>query len=264
MTTVLGFDARDARMLRNLFQMSLRDKFLGSTLGRVWAIANPLLLLGIFTFMFTVVFPTRLPGSDSSAAFVIWLISGYGPWLSISEGVSTGASSVTANGSLIKNLVFKSELLPMVGTLTGIIPLFVAIAVLTVIMAVTGHAPHWTWIVIPLIAVLQLLLVAGFAFYLASINVFVRDTVLVLPSLLLLSLFASPIFYQVSAYPAVVQNIVSLNPIYLIAEGYRQPIIYRSLPPLGGTLLLAGMSVAVFISGLRFFRRLKPYFDARL
>jgi lipopolysaccharide transport system permease protein len=262
--TFLGFDVRDARMLNNLLQMSVRDKFLGSSLGRIWAIANPLLLMGIFTFMFTVVFPQRLPGASSSATYIIWLLSGYGPWLSISEGISTATGSVVANGSLIKNLVFKSELLPVVGSLIGFIPLFVSVVVLIAIMAITGHAPHWTWIAIPFIAFLQLLLIAGCGFFLASINVFVRDTVLVLPSVLTLALFASPIFYQVSAYPEILQPIVAISPIYLIAEGYRQPIINGSLPPFGGTLLLACISVAVFVLGLAFFRRLKPYFDARL
>lgn len=262
--TFLGFDRRDMRMLLNLLQMSVRDKFLGSTLGRIWAIANPLLLMGIFTFMFTVVMPQRLPGANSSATYIIWLLSGYGPWLSISEGLSTSTSSVVANGSLIKNLVFKSELLPIVGSLVGLIPFLVSVVVLIVVIAVSGHTPNWAWIAIPFIAFLQLTLIAGFGFFLSGINVFVRDTAYVLPSVLMLMLFASPVFYQVTAYPKILQHIVIFNPIYLMAEGYRQPIINGNLPPLGGTLLLASLSAVVFVSGLSFFRRLKPYFDARL
>ena len=84
--TFAGFDRRDATMLANLYRMSLSDRFLGSTFGAAWAILSPLLLLGIFTFVFTFVFPSRLPGREGTLPFVIWLISGYGPWLAVSEG----------------------------------------------------------------------------------------------------------------------------------------------------------------------------------
>ena len=104
---VIGFDRRDAKMGLGLFRMMLRDRFLGSALGLVWAVANPLLMLGIFTFVFGFVFHSRLPGASTSMSFVLWLISGYAPWLAISEGLSNSALSVAGNSSIIKNLAFK-------------------------------------------------------------------------------------------------------------------------------------------------------------
>ena len=119
--------------------MNLR--FLGSALGIVWAAANPVLMLGIFTFVFGVVFKSKLPGAETSLSYVIWLISGYGPWLAIAEGLSTGTSAVVANSNLVKNLKFKTEILPIAGALTGIIPLLVAILYLMALLAIDGRPP---------------------------------------------------------------------------------------------------------------------------
>ena len=91
---ILGFDRADALRLLNFLKMGLRDRFLGSTLGLVWAIVNPLLMMGIFTFVFAFVFRSRLPGAETSLSFVIWLISGYGPWLAIGDSLATSTGSV--------------------------------------------------------------------------------------------------------------------------------------------------------------------------
>ncbi len=70
-----------------------------------------MIMLGIFTFVFGYVFKSKLPGAETSLSYVIWLISGYGPWLAISDGISSGTSAITGNSGLVKNLSFKTELL---------------------------------------------------------------------------------------------------------------------------------------------------------
>src|SRR5450759_1162074 len=101
--TLASFDRRDLGMLLNLFRMSLSDRFLGSALGLVWAILGPLMLMGIFCFVFTFVFPGRLSGRVGSLPYLIWLISGYGPWLALSDGLSSATGSVVGNAGIVKN-----------------------------------------------------------------------------------------------------------------------------------------------------------------
>ena len=192
--TLAGFDRRDFSMLLNLFRMSLSDRFLGSALGLVWAVLSPLLLLGIFCFVFTFVFPSRLAGREGSLPFVIWLISGYGPWLALNEGLNSATVSVIGNAGIVKNIVFKSELLPMVGSLLGLVPLVVSFALILVLQITAGELPNIAWLSLPFVIVLQFVFVSGIGLFLGALNVFVRDTALVLPNLLTLILFASPIF----------------------------------------------------------------------
>lgn len=262
--TLAGFDRRDYGMLISLFRMTLGDRFLGSSLGLMWAVLSPLLLMGIFIFVFTFVFPSRLPGRDGALPFVIWLISGYGPWLALSEGLSSATSSVTSSAGIVKNIAFKSELLPVVGSMLGLVPLTVGLVLVLLLKIISGEGLSWALLVLPVVILLQLLFVSGIGLFLAALNVFVRDTSLALPSVLTILLFASPIFYPLSAYPPVAQAVLIFNPFYVLAECYRAPILSGSLPPLWMIVYLALVSCALVVSGLWWFRRLKSFFDTRL
>lgn len=261
---VIGFDRRDAKMGLGLFRMMLRDRFLGSALGLVWAVANPLLMLGIFTFVFGFVFHSRLPGATTSISYMIWLISGYAPWLAISEGLTSSAQSVAGNSGIIKNLAFKTELLPIASVLTGLVPLGVGLVFLLALLAAVGSAPSWPWLVVPLGVMLQFLLLAGLGLILSAVTVFVRDVAMALPNLLLLVLFASPIFYSLDAFPAVLRPFAQVNPFYVLTEMYRAPLVEHTLPSPSSIAYLAVLSVLLFWAGLVFFRRLKAHFDSRL
>ena len=262
--TIAGFDRRDIGMLGNLFKLTLGDRFLGSALGLAWAVLSPLLLMAIFTFVFTFVFPSRLPGRAGALPYVIWLLSGYGPWLAISDGLSTSTNSIVGNAGIVKNIAFKSEILPVVGALIGLVPLLVSFGVILLLQLISGELPRLALLSLPIALGLQILFVSGLGLFLAALNVFVRDTALALPNVLTLLLFASPIFYPLTAYPAVAQVVLQFNPFYVIAACYRAPILDGVLPPLWMLVYMAFVSSAIFMAGLWWFRRLKSFFDARL
>ncbi|MBF9231985.1 ABC transporter permease [Microvirga alba] len=259
-----GFDRRDLGMMVSLTRMSLTDRYLGSALGLAWAVLSPLAMLGIFCFVFTYVFPGRLPGREGTLPFLIWLISGYGPWLSISEGLGTATGSVVGNAGIVKNIAFKSELLPIVSAITGLVPLVVAFGLIVVLQAFGGIWPSPALIALPIAIILQIVFVSGLGLFLGALNVFVRDTALILPNVLTIILFASPIFYPLSAYPKGAQAVLVYNPFYVLAECYRQPILEGALPHLWTLGYMTVISVAVFLGGLWWFRRLKSFFDTRL
>ena len=139
--TIAGFDRRDLRMVGNLFKLTLTDRYLGSALGLAWAVLSPLLLMGIFIFVFAFVFPGRLQGREGALPYIIWLLSGYGPWLAIAEGLSVSTISVVSNAGIIKNIAFKSEVLPVVGALTGILPLLVSLGLILILQLIAGELP---------------------------------------------------------------------------------------------------------------------------
>jgi len=260
----LGFDRRDAGMLVSLFRMALGDRFLGSALGLVWAVLSPLMLMGIFCFVFTFVFPSRLPGRDGTFPYVIWLISGYAPWLGISEGLSSATNSVTGSAGVVKNIAFKSELLPVVGSMLGLVPLAVGLLLIFTLQIGSGHGMSVAIVALPLVIALLLLFISGLGLFLGALNVFVRDTALALPNVLTILLFASPIFYPMTSYPVSVQAFLIYNPFYVLAECYRSPILFGTFPPLWMLIHLTVLSAVLFLAGLWWFRRLKSFFDTRL
>ena len=135
---------------------------------------------------------------------------------------------------------------------------------LIILLALDGRYPSWHWLLLLPVICLQFMMVTGIGLFFSALNVFVRDFGLLLPNILVMVLFLSPIFYSVESYPGAIRFWLKFNPFYLVAEGYRQPLIYSALPPLWQLGLLAAVSVGCFVGGLAYFRRLKSYFDAKL
>ena len=260
----LGYDRRDARTVLNLLRVELRDRHLGSLLGIVWAVLQPLLQVMVYTFVFAFLFRARAPGADTTLSYVVWMISGLGPWIATAEGITAGANSIVSRAALVKNVPMKTELLPVASALTGLVPLTVMIAFVLLVAAIDGNLPSAHVVYLAPAALLQFALVIGLSLFLAPVVVFLRDLAHALPNLLMIAMFLTPIFYAVDAMPGPLQTLSAFNPFYAVAEGYRQPLIHHRLPSLVQTLYLAGFGLAAVALGLGFFRRLKSSFDSAL
>jgi len=262
--TMFGFDYSDARLLFNLLKMNVRDKYLGSRLGSVWAVANPLLLLLIFTFVFTYVFRLRFPGMETKFSYTIWLVAGYGPWLATTEAIMSATMSVVSAAGLVKNMAFKTEILPIAAALTGLLPLGVCSSFLIVLLFADGNVLSWHALIVVLIAILQFAFIISLGFFLSVITVFIRDFGIALPNILMVVLFMTPIFYPLESLPRIMQIVSYANPFYIISEGYRQTLVHHQMPNMLGLLYLATISSGLGMFGLRIFRRLRGYLEASL
>lgn len=260
----LGYDFGDLRLLWTFLGINIRDKYLGSTLGSVWAIANPLLMLTIYTFVFGYVFRLRAPGTETTVAHTIWLLSGYGPWLASTEGLMAGAVSIINAAGLVKNMAFKTEVLPIAGALTGLIPFAVCSSFLGVLLLIAGTGLSWhAFFVIP-IGLLQFALLASLSLFFSAASVLVRDVAIALPNLLTIVLFATPIFYPLESTPKFLQILSYANPFFIISDAYRQSLVYHQVPSLIGLFYIAILTILIGAPGLVLFRRLKTYMEARL
>ena len=262
--TVLGFDRNDLKLMWAFLSMNLRDRYLGSRLGSLWAVANPLLMLALFTFVFGYVFKMRLPGADTTLSYAIWLIGGYAPWLATSEALMATSLSVVGSAGLVKNMAFKTEILPITAALTGLLPLVVSLGFLSVLLVVDGNMFSLHAIFGVPVAILQFALIISLGFFMSAVTVFVRDFAIALPNILMVVLFATPIFYPLASTPPIIQAISQGNPFYIISEDYRRALIYHQAPDLAGLFYVAALCVVLTIIGLRLFRHWKGYFEARL
>jgi homopolymeric O-antigen transport system permease protein len=258
------YDITDLRLLASFLGMSIRDKYLGSTLGSVWAIANPLLMLSIYTFVFGYVFRLRVPGPETTMSHTIWLLSGYGPWLASTEALMAGAMSVVNAAGLVKNMAFKTELLPIAGVLTGIIPFAVCSSFLVALLVVSGTSLSWHVVFVIPIGILQFAFLAAVSFFLSAASVLVRDVAIALPNLLTIVLFATPIFYPIDALPKPMRIVTYANPFFVISEAYRQSLVYHQVPSVVGLVYLVVLAVLIGAPALLLFKRLKIYIEARL
>lgn len=261
---LFGFDRRDASTVWNFFRMFLRDRFLGSRLGTAWAVLNPMVMLGIYTFVFGFVFKAKLPGADTTLAYSIWLIAGYGPWMAISESINASAQSVVANSGLVKNMAFKTECLPLAASMLGMVPLAISVVFAAVLMVLDGNWPTWHALVAIPGLLLTFAFLAAVSLGVSVITVFIRDFAVMLPSLLLVILFASPIFYPLEAMPRIIRRLSEWNPFYLMAEFVRQPLVFHTVPPASQWVFVMGVTVLIGLFNLTVFRRLKGSLSSML
>jgi lipopolysaccharide transport system permease protein len=261
---MLGFDRFDLRLIWNFIKMNLRDKYLGTSLGTFWALINPLLMLGIYTFIFGFVFKVKLPGAETTLTYVIWLISGYGPWMALSEATMSATTSVVSGSGMVKNMVFKVDILPVAAALTSIVPLAISLTFIVILMIVDGKPVSPYVLTLPLVIALQFLLVIGIGFFCSVIHVFVRDFGTALPNILMVIMFITPIFYPLEGMPRLFQILSRVNPIYALAEGYRAPLIHGKPPDFVALFYVFVLAAVLCVVGLRVFRRAKGFFTSML
>lgn len=257
---MFGFNRADVSATFYLFKMMIRDKYLGTKFGVLWGLIGPLLMLGIYIFVFGFVLKSKIPGSEKSMDFVIWLISGYVPWLAISEAVMASSNSVISGIALVKNIVFKTELLSIASVFTGLFPFGVGIVVLMVLLFTAGNGLALSAFWIVLILPLHFFFLVALGLFLSALTVFVRDVAHVLGSILMLFLFFTPIFYTLEQMPPLIQSITFYNPIYQIVQFYRDTLVAGIPPSLSGMLYMFILSSLMFVVGLKFFRKLKGHF----
>jgi len=261
---MLGLAIEDVRLTFNLFAMNIRDRYLGSSLGSAWAVANPLFMLALYTFLFGYVIKVRLPGAETTFAYALWLISGYGPWIGTVESLSASTSSVVGATGIVKNLAIKTELLPIAATFVGLVSVSVCLIFLNLLLLADGRLPgiHTLWL--PVVVVVHFLLLAALGLWLSAINVFARDLGQALPNLLTIAMFSTPIFYPIDNLPELFQRITRVNPFYILVESYRSVILTQAMPPLGGLAYVLALAIVAFVSGLFMFRRVKGQFSSML
>ncbi|MDR1360643.1 MAG: ABC transporter permease [Deltaproteobacteria bacterium] len=256
--------ALDLRMTWNLFRMALRDKYLGAGLGLLWAALNPLLMLGMYTFIFGFVFKAKIPGAETTFAYALWLISGLVPYQAFNEGVMTGTNSLIGGANLIKNVVFRAETLIFAAALTALIPLAVGLVFLLLLTLANGDVPTWHLVFLPPVLIAQYLLMSGLGLFLGSISVFVRDIPQALPNILFLCMFFTPIFYSLDMLPDIAARLSLYNPLFQLVDAYRNILIHHTVPNWPGLTGLMLFTLLLNAAGLRFFRRLRGYFEAVL
>lgn len=262
--TILGFSTVDMRLIYHLLRMNIQDRYLGSYLGRFWAVFQPLMLFGMYTFIFGFVFKAKAPGSDTTLSYVIWLISGFAPFLAVSEAINSSASSLVSGAVMIKNINFKSECLVFAAVLSAFVPLMVGMIFLVGLLAWEGRLPGIALVAIPLVLVLQTLFLCGLGLFLSATTVFLRDVSHVIPSAMMFWMFFTPIFYSVDMLPGLARRMTFFNPLFHVTQFYRSILLENSWPDWEGTIFLALVGLFLFTLGLKYFRRLKGYFDSAL
>jgi lipopolysaccharide transport system permease protein len=206
-------------------------RYRGSVLGVFWAVLNPLLMLAIYTFIFSVVLQIKW-GLDPSnrSAFALFLFAGLILYSVFSDCVNEAPSLLIAHKLYIQQLVFPTEVLAWISVLGSLFNLAINWLILTIFYVIVVGVPSPTVLYLPLVAAPIVLLSLGAVWFISSIGLYLRDLGHVVGLLTTALLFLSPIFYPVAAVPAEFQDYYALNPFVHILEIARAVLFHASNP----------------------------------
>ena len=247
-------------LIASLVARELKARYRGSVLGFFWSFVNPLLLLFVYTFVFTIVLPGVHP--PELQPFALFLFCGILPWTWFSSSLLAASHVLIAGGNLIRKVLFPAEELPIVTVLAGLVHFCFGLPILAAFLIyyqVPIAPTDLLWF--PVIVFIQLLLMLGLALLLSALTVHFRDVRDLLSNLLTLWFFATPIIYALSQAPAPVRPFLNLNPFTHLAVSYQEVLFktgrFAEWPRL---LAVGAVSVLVLAAGYVVFDRLRDTF----
>jgi lipopolysaccharide transport system permease protein len=247
-------------LIQSLVARELKARYRGSVLGFFWSFINPLLLLLVYTFVFTVIQKGHPEGTDPYALF---MFCGILPWTWFSASLMESANVLISGGGLIKKVLFPAEVLPIVTVLANMVHFFLGLPILIAFLVYyhrsTLTVGELVWF--PAIVLVQLILTIALALMLSALTVHFRDIKDILGNLLTFWFFATPIIYPMAAAPDSIRSWMNLNPFTHLAISYQEVLFYPG--PFGHLkwlLALGVASIGLFLVGYFLFDRLRDSF----
>jgi lipopolysaccharide transport system permease protein len=237
-----------------------RARYQGSFGGLFWSFFQPLIMMVIYTIVFSSFLKIKFDISDSPFAFAVYLLCGLLPWIAFSESFSISTSLINANVNLVKKVVFPLEILPLNTVLANTITLLIGFLLLIPLAWLLNGKLSWVLLILPLIILFQTLFYTGIVWLWASFSVYLPDLRQFSTLLITVIMYLTPIFYPESVIPEWATPIMSLNPFANLVSIYRKVIMNGVLPDSSQLVGLFLTSLIVFVFGHFWFNHTKKGF----
>jgi lipopolysaccharide transport system permease protein len=239
---------RNRQLILQLTRREVAGRYRGSVMGLAWSFFNPILMLLVYTFIFSVVFKARWGGTaaDNKGTFAILLFVGLIVHGLFAECANRAPGLILNNPSYVKRVVFPLEILPWVAMGSTLFHAGISLLMLLLAQLVLNHTMAWTAMLFPIVILPLLLITIGVAFFLSAIGVYLRDVSQTIGIITTVLMFLAPVFYPRSALPAQYQIWVNLNPLTFALEEGRKTLIFGQYPSVEtwGIYLLVGIATA--------------------
>ncbi|KKQ71352.1 MAG: ABC transporter, teichoic acid transport system permease protein [Candidatus Peregrinibacteria bacterium GW2011_GWC2_39_14] len=245
-----------------VYQLTKRDyknKYIGSFLGFIWTIIQPLVMILVLWFVFTKAFNS---GPIRDIPFSVWLTIGLVPWYFFSEALTTSTSALQEYSYLVKKVQFQTAILPIIKLLSAFIThiIFIIIGIIILLINDVGFSIYWLQAFYYLIA--MFILLVGLSWITSAIQVFVKDTAQIISVILQFGFWLTPILWDFKILPEKYDYILKTNPMFYIMEGYRNSFIYHApfWEAKNEIIYFWTTTIIILLIGIIIFKKLKPHF----
>lgn len=250
---------RERALFANFYRRELTLRYLGSTTGFAWALVHPLVLLGVYHFVFTSIFHATGFAGQSFLAFVavaLW------PWLAAQESMQRGTISIAGYSGMIRKVAFPHEIVVYASVAATFTLQLIGYLVVLVVLKASGEAIHLRGLLIALpVWAIVLVGVTGVVLFLSALQVFIRDIEHILMPVLMILMYLTPVLYPLTLVPESLRPWVALNPFSWMVGRLRDALLEGRLALQWGDAAALIVAIAVFAGGLAVFRRLSPHFE---
>lgn len=245
-------------LLKTNIQKEIRGKYKGAWLGIIWSYLNPILMLAVYTFVFSIIMKVEIENYSS------YLFVGLMPWSFFTATVSQSCLSVIVNGGIIKKVYFPREIIPLSTVTANVVNFLISMIIVLGFLLISGVGISWHILFFPVVLAVQYILLLGIAFILSSITVFARDLEHIVSVILMAGFYATPIVYDLNSVPPRFLKILKLNPMSSIIQSYRDILFYHRLPNMKMLGIVALASFILFAIGYKLFKHLEKSFVEEL
>lgn len=244
-----------------LYFLTWRDvlvRYKQAVLGVAWAVVQPVLTMIVFTVIFNRALGVKSP--DPSVPYEIFTFAGLLPWQFFAGALARSGVSLVGNSNLLTKVYFPRLVIPISAMLAGLVDLLISFVVLLILMVAYGVPFGWEMVLLPLFIVYAMITAMAVSLWLSALNVLYRDVQYIIPFMVQLWMFVSPVIYSIEDIPeGFLRVIYSINPMTGVIGGFRWALLGQAFP--GGYIWLSvGVVVLLFVGGLFYFKRMERVF----
>lgn len=249
-------------LLVNLVVRDIKSRYKGSALGIAWALLIPMLMLAVYTFVFSIVFKARWSGgSGSKTEFALLLFSGLIVFNIFSDCINRAPSSIISNPNFVKKVVFPIELLAIVVLGSSLFQAAMSFIVWLIFYVIFFGMPPLTILLLPVVILPLLFFTLGVTWMLSAVSVYIRDVIQIIGVTTTVLLFLSPVFYSITMLPESFQTLMRINPLTVIIEQARDVMIWGKGLNVFSYMVQLIISFVTLLVGLWFFKNTKRGFS---
>lgn len=239
--------------LRLLVMRDLSNRYKGTMLGLFWLILQPVLMVVVYSFVFSVIMKVRIPGGlDNPYHFAVYLMAALMPYMAFQEALSSASSVLFANAALLQRSTLPAVLFPLVPILSTVVTELIALLIIIIATWLLLDKFSTYILMLPLLVLVRLTISLALGYIIAILSVFMQDLRQALGLLLTILMFLTPIVYPVEMIPPEFLGWNDINPFYYLLDAYRAVILRGELPGVGFYWVAAGSVVMLYFGGLFF------------